>query len=70
METDYTYDNIDQLLSEARTGYSASYTYDDNGNRATKTLGGVTDTYTNNNVDEWSAPILEDNLISVPLCVV
>lgn len=50
--TTYTYDNIDQLLSESRTGYSASYTYDANGNRATKTLNSVTDTYTNNNVDE------------------
>ena len=43
------YDNANQLTSEARTGssaYSASYTYDHNGNRLTKVLGGVTDTYT------------------------
>ena len=43
------YDNANQLTSEARTGssaYSASYTYDHNGNRLTKALGGVTDTYT------------------------
>lgn len=44
--TDYTYDEINQLLSEARSGYSASYTYDDNGNRLSKTLNGVTETYT------------------------
>ncbi len=52
--TTYTYDAIDQLLSESRTGFAASYTYDANGNRATKTLGGVTDTYTYDDADKLS----------------
>jgi RHS repeat-associated protein len=38
-------DAIDQLLSESRTGYSCSYTYDGNGNRATRTLNSVTENY-------------------------
>ncbi len=50
--TTYTYDDIDQLLTESRSGYSASYTYDANGNRASKTLGGVTETYTNDDADK------------------
>jgi len=50
--TTYTYDDIDQLLTESRTGYSATYTYDANGNRASKTLGGVTETYTNDDADK------------------
>ncbi len=44
--TTYGYDVIDQLTSEATTGYSASYAYDANGNRTSKTLNGSTDTYT------------------------
>ena len=52
------YDDIDQLTSESRTGYSASYTYDANGNRLTKTLAGVTDTY---NYDTTGA----DKLMSI-----
>jgi len=50
--TTYTYDDIDQMLTESRTGYSATYTYDANGNRASKTLGGVTETYTNDDADK------------------
>lgn len=53
--TTYGYDSADQLTSESRSGYSASYTYDANGNRATKTLGGTTDTYHNNDVDELTS---------------
>ncbi|WP_025228633.1 RHS repeat-associated core domain-containing protein [Fimbriimonas ginsengisoli] len=53
--TSYTYDNIDQLLTESRTGYSATYTYDANGNRASKTLGGVTETYTNDDGDKLTS---------------
>jgi RHS repeat-associated protein len=52
------YDNEGQLTSEARTGtntYSASYTYDAAGNRATKTIGAVTDTYTYNNAEQLSS---------------
>ncbi|MBC6969239.1 MAG: hypothetical protein DWB60_04605, partial [Armatimonadetes bacterium] len=29
------------MLSETKAGYAASYTYDANGNRLTKTLNGV-----------------------------
>ncbi|GEM_PF-2464211 len=43
--TTFGYDDVDQLISEFRTGYSASYTYDANGNRASKTLNGVVQTY-------------------------
>ena len=53
--TTYTYDDIDQLLTESRTGYSATYTYDANGNRASKTLGGVTETYTNDDADKLTS---------------
>src|ERR1700681_2796352 len=49
--TTFGYDASDQLTSEARdnshgTGYSISYVYDHNQNRTSKTIGGVTDTYT------------------------
>ena len=51
--TTFGYDNSDQLTSEVRniTGggsnaYSISYTFDHNGNRKTKVIGGVTDNYT------------------------
>ncbi|MCC7433431.1 MAG: hypothetical protein IT363_02015 [Methanoregulaceae archaeon] len=33
------------LLNESRSGYSASYAYDANGNHASRTVNGVTDTY-------------------------
>jgi hypothetical protein len=49
-ETDYGYDDSNQLTSEDRdnthsTGYSISYTYDHNQNRLTKVLNSVTDSY-------------------------
>jgi RHS repeat-associated protein len=53
--TTYGYDNVNQLTSEAKTGYSASYTYDANGNRTSKTLGGVTDTYTVDDGDKLTS---------------
>ncbi|MBL8087437.1 MAG: hypothetical protein JNM85_05110, partial [Chthonomonas sp.] len=40
--TSYAYDDIDQLLSETRSGWSQEYTYDWNGNRLTKKLNGTT----------------------------
>lgn len=43
--TSYTYDSIDQLLSESRPGYGGTYTYDGNGNRLTRTVNGVTEDY-------------------------
>lgn len=49
---DYT---ADQLLSEARSGYLCSYTYDGNGNRLTKTLNGVTDSYSYDDGDKLLA---------------
>ena len=54
-ETDYTYDHINQLLTESRTGYSATYTYDANSNRTSKTLNGVTDTYNVDNADKLTS---------------
>ena len=50
--TTYGYDDIDQLTSEARTGYSATYTYDGNGNRLTKSLGGITENYSYDDGDK------------------
>jgi RHS repeat-associated protein len=43
------------LTSGSRTGYSASYTYDANGNRLTKTLGGTTETYTVDDADKLTS---------------
>ncbi|MBI5706933.1 MAG: RHS repeat-associated core domain-containing protein [Armatimonadetes bacterium] len=53
--TSYTYDAIDQLLSESRSGYSASYTYDANGNRATRTVNGLLETYANDAGDKLTS---------------
>jgi len=53
--TAFGYDMSNQLTSEVRTGsnaYSISYTYDHNGNRLTKVLGGVTTNYTYNAHDK------------------
>ena len=53
--TSYTYDNINQLTAEARTGYSAYYAYDANGNRASRNLNGVLETYTNDDGDKLTS---------------
>jgi hypothetical protein len=37
---------INMLLDESRSGYSASYAYDANGNHASRTVNGMTETYT------------------------
>ncbi len=56
----YGYDSAYRLTSESRTGfrsYSASHTYDAMGNRLTRTLDGVTRSYTYNDADQvvsWS----------------
>ncbi|MBX3119342.1 MAG: RHS repeat-associated core domain-containing protein [Fimbriimonadaceae bacterium] len=55
LTTTYTYDDIDQLLSESRTGYSGSYTYDANGNRATRTVNSVTESYNYDNADKLTS---------------
>ncbi len=52
LTTTYGYDHADELTSESNSGYSATYTYDDNGNRTSKTTGGVTDTYTYDHADK------------------
>jgi len=53
--TEYSYDDIDQLVAEVRSGYSASYTYDANGNRTTKTLNGTTQTYVLDDADKLTS---------------
>ncbi len=54
--TDYTYDNAGQLQSEVKsTGYAASYTYDGNGNRLTRTVNGVTENYSYDAGDKLTA---------------
>ena len=35
-----------QLTSEVRSGYNVAYTYDANGNRISKTVNGVAESYT------------------------
>jgi RHS repeat-associated protein len=53
--TTFGYDSADQLTSETRgtpNAYTATYTYDDNGNRLSKTLGGVTTSYAYDNHDK------------------
>jgi RHS repeat-associated protein len=46
------YDDIDQLTSESRSGFSASYTYDANGNRLTRTVNSVTENYYYDDADK------------------
>ncbi|HRF61091.1 MAG TPA: RHS repeat-associated core domain-containing protein [Fimbriimonadaceae bacterium] len=53
--TNYTYDDINQLLSEARTGHNTSYTYDGNGNRTQRVINGVTETYSYDNGDKLTS---------------
>jgi len=60
--TTFGYDTSDQLTSEVRSitgggsnAYSISYTYDHNGNRKTKVLGGVTDTYSYDSNDKLTS---------------
>ncbi len=51
----YGYDSAYRLTSESRTGfrsYSASHTYDAMGNRLTRTLDGVTRSYSYNDADQ------------------
>ncbi len=44
--TSYTYNLLDEPLSESRTGYTCSYTYDFNFNRKTKSAtGGLSEAY-------------------------
>ncbi|MCH7944556.1 MAG: RHS repeat protein, partial [Armatimonadetes bacterium] len=52
--TSYGYDLIDQLESEIKTSlnYNASYTYDANGNRLTRTVNQSTETYAYDDADK------------------
>ncbi|MCL4285625.1 MAG: hypothetical protein KJZ62_11060, partial [Fimbriimonadaceae bacterium] len=52
VQTSYGYDDIDQLVSESRNGYSASYSYDANGNRLTRTVNSVTEDYVYDDADK------------------
>jgi RHS repeat-associated protein len=53
--TTFGYDDIGQLTSESATGYSASYSYDANGNRESRTINGITETYTNADDDRLTS---------------
>ena len=50
----YEYDAIDQLTEEEKPGlsYLANYTYDANGNRLTRTVNSVTETYAYDEADK------------------
>ncbi|MEW5884623.1 MAG: RHS repeat-associated core domain-containing protein [Armatimonadota bacterium] len=54
--TTFGYDDIGQLISESRAGYSATYSYDKNGNRLTRTLdtgsGPTTEVYAYDDADK------------------
>ena len=58
--TSFGFDASNQLTSESRdnshsTGYSISYVYDHNQNRTSKTIGGVTDTYSYDSHDKLTS---------------
>ena len=53
--TTYGYDDIGQLTSENRTGWSVSYDYDHNGNRLHRTKNGVTESYAYDNGDKLTS---------------
>jgi len=42
LTTSYTDDNANQLLTESSSGFSASYSYDANGNRSSQVQNGTT----------------------------
>ena len=52
--TTYGYDQIDQLTSEVKAAlnYSASYSYDPNGNRLSRAVNGVTEVYAYDDADK------------------
>ncbi|MCX6911145.1 MAG: RHS repeat-associated core domain-containing protein, partial [Verrucomicrobia bacterium] len=45
VETNYTYNNLNQVTNFAEGLRQVAFAYDDNGNRASRTEGGVVDTY-------------------------
>jgi RHS repeat-associated protein len=51
----YGYDNLDRLASAAGGGHSYGYAYDANGNMTSKTVDGVTTSYTFNNANELTS---------------
>jgi RHS repeat-associated protein len=60
--TGFGYDDVGQILSESDWGgYSAAYTYDANGNRLTKTTGGVTQTYATDSGDKLTGITYSDS---------
>lgn len=56
LTTTFGYDNLNQLLSEAKPGFSCAYTYDASGNRLSRNLNGMLEAY---NVDS------ADKLVSI-----
>ncbi|HET6644084.1 MAG TPA: RHS repeat-associated core domain-containing protein [Fimbriimonadales bacterium] len=60
--TTFGYDDVGQILSESDSGgYSAAYTYDANGNRLTKTTGGVTQTCATDSGDKLTGITYSDS---------
>ncbi len=61
----YEYDAIDQLIEEEKPGlsYLATYTYDANGNRATRTVNSVTETYSYDEADKLEDITVNSNVV-------
>ncbi|MEX2245050.1 MAG: RHS repeat-associated core domain-containing protein, partial [Fimbriimonadaceae bacterium] len=61
----YEYDAIDQLIEEEKPAlsYLATYTYDANGNRATRTVNSVTETYAYDEADKLETVTVNSNVV-------
>ena len=61
----YEYDAIDQLVEEEKPGlsYLATYTYDANGNRLTRTVNSVTESYVYDEADKLETVSVNSNVV-------
>ena len=61
----YEYDAIDQLIEEEKPGlsYLATYTYDANGNRLTRTVNSVTESYVYDEADKLETVSINSSVV-------